>query len=160
MCCVHLAYSYISRLLYITITHPYKVVSVNFRPFFRNETKPVKKEKFYTNYINVDFPENIFTHGSDTINEVHSHAHLLYNYVKFYHFLFCRTLWLHVYTLCMKISIMRPINWINLYACATWIVKDTCIYIFLAHWSIYQHSNVNNHTNHLLNIIALIRDIQ
>ena len=43
---------------------------MNFQPFFRNEIKPVKREKFYTNYINVDFPDNIFTHGNDTINEV------------------------------------------------------------------------------------------
>ena len=43
---------------------------MNFRPFFRNEKQPVKNEKFYTNYVNVDFPENIFTHSSDTINEV------------------------------------------------------------------------------------------
>ena len=59
----------IKLLLYSQLFHC-QVVSVNFRPFFRNENKPIKKEKFYTNYINVDFPENIFTHGSDTINEV------------------------------------------------------------------------------------------
>ena len=47
-----------------------QVVSVNFQPFLRNAAQPVKKEKYYTNYINVDFPENIFTRNSEAINQV------------------------------------------------------------------------------------------
>ena len=46
------------------------MISVNFHPFFRDEKQPVKKEIYYTNYVNVDFPENIFTRSSDTINDV------------------------------------------------------------------------------------------
>ena len=63
--------SHVVHAFYFTLLFSSKqVVSVNFRPFFRNQTAPVKKEKFYTNYVNVDFPENIFTHSSDTISEV------------------------------------------------------------------------------------------
>ena len=47
-----------------------QVISVNFHPFFRNENKPVKKRAFYTNYVDVNLPVDIFTQEQTNINEV------------------------------------------------------------------------------------------
>lgn len=47
-----------------------QVISVNFHPFFRNEKEPVKKDIFYTNYVSVNCPENIYIHSTDIINVV------------------------------------------------------------------------------------------
>ena len=46
------------------------MVSLNFRPFYRNDKEVVKKEEFYTNYITVKFPVNIFTQNSPNLNKV------------------------------------------------------------------------------------------
>ena len=43
---------------------------MNFHQFFRNEEDPVKSEYFYTNNVNVHFPENVFSQKSETINKV------------------------------------------------------------------------------------------
>ena len=43
---------------------------MNFHPFFRNEKEPVKKRAFYTNYVDVNLPVDIFTHVNTNINEV------------------------------------------------------------------------------------------
>lgn len=47
-----------------------QVISVNFDPYFRNEKEPVKRDIFYTNYVSVNYPEDIFSHSSDTIKTV------------------------------------------------------------------------------------------
>ena len=43
---------------------------MNFHPFYRNDKEVVKKEEFYTNYITVKFPVNIFTQNSPNLNKV------------------------------------------------------------------------------------------
>lgn len=55
-------------------------MSVNFHPFFRNEDEPVKKKTFYTNYVDVNLPVNIFTQESKYINKVN----LKYYYSEYF----------------------------------------------------------------------------
>ena len=43
---------------------------MNFHPFYRNDKEVVKKEEFYTNYITVKFPVNIFTQKQANLNKV------------------------------------------------------------------------------------------
>ena len=46
---------------------------MNFHPFYRNDKEVVKKEEFYTNYITVKFPVNIFTQKQANLNKVILH---------------------------------------------------------------------------------------
>lgn len=43
---------------------------MNFHPFYRNDKEVVKKEEFYTNYITVKFPVNIFAQNQPNLNKV------------------------------------------------------------------------------------------
>ena len=52
------------------IMHFIQVISVNFHPFFRNEKDPVKKRAFYTNYVDVNMPVDIFTQDNTNITKV------------------------------------------------------------------------------------------
>jgi len=46
------------------------VVSVNFHPFYRNDKEVARREEFYTNYVTVKFPADIFTQKNVSINKV------------------------------------------------------------------------------------------
>ena len=43
---------------------------MNFHPFYRNDKEVVKREEFYTNYITVKFPVNIFAQNQPNLNKV------------------------------------------------------------------------------------------
>ena len=49
-----------------------QVLSVNFSPFYQpeNKEKLLKKETFFTNYINITLPDAIFSQKTKNINEV------------------------------------------------------------------------------------------
>ena len=73
MCYKHYYYAYMFYISYMCIlylSHTLQVVSVNFHPFFRNEKDPVKKKAFYTNYIDVNLPVDIFTQVNTNITKV------------------------------------------------------------------------------------------
>ena len=43
---------------------------MNFHPFYRNDKEVARREEFYTNYVTVKFPADIFTQKNISINKV------------------------------------------------------------------------------------------